>query len=213
MSRASDNGQSSVTFTSNNLPLNAFDQSQEDGLSNFDRRQKFVASLVYSPNPFKDGAAKHIFNNWTFAPILNSFSGQRVTGNISGSISPLAFGITGTTCTGGAGTCSTPGGGVNGSGGSSRFGGAPRNFFKQPNIWYVDMRVSRRFSITESMKLEFLVEGFNVFNRTQVTGVNSTLYNLSGNTLTFNAPFGTTTAADSTLFRERQVQFAVRFQY
>ncbi len=50
LSRASDNGQSSVTFTSNNLPFNAFDQSAEDGLSNFDRRQKFVASVVYSPN-------------------------------------------------------------------------------------------------------------------------------------------------------------------
>jgi hypothetical protein len=53
LSRASDNGQSSVTFTSNNLPFNAFDQSGEDGLSNFDRRQKFVASVVYSPNPFQ----------------------------------------------------------------------------------------------------------------------------------------------------------------
>ena len=76
LSRASDNGQSSVTFTSNNLPFNAFDQQNEDGLSNFDRRQKFVASVVYNPNPFKtdDAAAKHIFNGWTIAPILNSFS-------------------------------------------------------------------------------------------------------------------------------------------
>ncbi len=32
LSRASDNGQSSVTFTSNNLPFNAFDQLGEDGL-------------------------------------------------------------------------------------------------------------------------------------------------------------------------------------
>src|SRR5205085_6574361 len=76
LSRASDNGQSSVTFTSNNLPFNAFDQSGEDGLSNFDRRQKFVASVVYSPNPFSDGAGKAIFNGWTIAPILNAFSGQ-----------------------------------------------------------------------------------------------------------------------------------------
>ena len=75
------------------------------------------------------------------------------------------------------------------------------------------MRVSRRFSITESTKLELLAEGFNVFNRTQVTGVQTTLYNLSGNTLTFNTPFGSTTGADSTLFRERQVQFAARFEF
>ena len=203
-SRAQDNGQSSVTFTSNNLPFNAFDQQGEDGLSNFDRRQKFVASVVYSPNPFNDGAAKHIFNGWTFAPILNAFSGQRFTGNISGNINPQSFGFA---------SSQTPGGGVNGSGGASRFALVPRNFFKQPRIWYVDARLSRRFSITESAKIEFLVEGFNVFNRTQVTGVQTTLYNLSGNTLTFNTPFGSTTGADSTLFRERQVQFAARFEF
>jgi hypothetical protein len=204
LSRASDNGQSSVTFTSNNLPFNAFDQQNENGLSNFDRRQKFVASVVYNPNPFTDGPAKHIFNGWTIAPILNAFSGQRFTGNISGSIDPRNFGFA---------SNQTPGGGVNGSGGATRFALVPRNFFKQPNIWYVDARLSRRFTLRESMKLEFLVEGFNVFNRTQVTGVNGTLYNLSGSTLTFNTPFGATTGADSTLFRERQVQLAARFEF
>jgi outer membrane receptor protein involved in Fe transport len=208
LSRASDNGQSSVTFTSNNLPFNAFDQSAENGLSNFDRRQKFVASVVYSPNPFNDGPAKHIFNGWTFAPILNAFSGQRVTGNIANSIDPRSFGFA---------SNQTPGGGINGSGGSSRFALLPRNFFKQPNIWYVDARLSRRFSLTESVKLEVLAEGFNVFNRTQVTVVNGTLYNLSGSTLTFNGtganPFFNVTGADSTLFRERQVQLAARFEF
>ena len=71
----------------------------------------------------------------------------------------------------------------------------PRNFFKQPNIWYVDARLSRRFSLSESVKLEVLAEGFNVFNRTQVTNVNPTIYNLSGSTLTFN---GTGTNRSST---------------
>lgn len=208
LSRASDNGQSSTTFTTGNLPFNAFDQPGEDGLSAFDRRQKFVTSVVYNPTPFKDGAAKHIFNGWTIAPILNAFSGQRVTGNISGSIDPRSFGFA---------SNQTPGGGVNGSGGSSRFALFPRNFFKQPRIWYVDARLSRRFSLTEQMKLEVLAEGFNVFNRTQVTNVNGTLYNLSGSTLTFNGtgnnPFFNVTGADSTLFRERQVQFAARFEF
>jgi len=214
LSRANDLGQSSVTFTSNNLPFNAFDQQGEDALSNFDRRQKFVASVVYSPTPFTDGAAKHIFNGWTFAPILNAFSGQRFTGNVSGNIAPNTFGF-GTGCGTATATadCNTPGGGPNGSGGATRFAMVPRNFFKQPNIWYVDARLSRRFSITEGTSLEFLVEGFNVFNRTQVTTVSTTLYNLSGNTLTFAAPFASTTGADSTLFRERQVQFAARFEF
>jgi hypothetical protein len=208
LSRASDNGQTSQTFTANNVPFNAFDQSGETGLSAFDRRQKFVASVVYNPNPFADGPAKHIFNGWTIAPIFNAFSGQRFTGNIANSINPQSFGFS---------YKNTPGGGANGSGGANRFALVPRNFFKQPNIWYVDARLSRRFSISESVKLEVLAEGFNIFNRTQVTVVNGTIYNLAGSTLTFNGagtnPFRNVTGADSTLFRERQVQLAARFEF
>ncbi|HVS80890.1 MAG TPA: hypothetical protein VHE60_04085 [Pyrinomonadaceae bacterium] len=72
-----------------------------------------------------------------------------------------------------------------------------------------------RFDIGEKAKIEVLGEAFNFFNRTQVTNVNTTLYNLSGSTLTFNTlgPFGATTGADSSLFRERQVQLAVRFEF
>ena len=208
LSRASDNGQTSQTFTANNVPFNAFDQSGENGLSAFDRRQKFVASVVYNPNPFADGPAKHIFNGWTIAPILNAFSGARFTGNIANSINPQSFGFA---------SNQTPGGGANGSGGANRFALVPRNFFKQPNIWYLDARLSRRFSLSESVKLEVLAEGFNVFNRTQVTVVNGTIYNLAGSTLTFNGvgtnPFRNVTGADSTLFRERQVQLAARFEF
>ncbi|MEO8435776.1 MAG: carboxypeptidase regulatory-like domain-containing protein [Pyrinomonadaceae bacterium] len=207
LSRSSDNGQSSVTFTTNNLPSNAFDQRAENGLSNFDRRQKFVASVVYNTHLIQDGdnkVGRALLNGWTIAPIFNSFSGARFTGNISGSINPTSFGFASST---------TPGGGTNGSGGSSRFTQVPRNFFKQPNIWFADLRISRRFAITETTNIEVLAEGFNIFNRTQVTGVNSTIYNLSGSTLTFNNPFGITNFADSTLFRERQVQLGVRFQF
>ena len=206
LSRASDNGQSSVTFSSNNLPFNAFDQQAENSLSNFDRRHKFVASVVYNTDfaSLKDNAVgRAIFNGWTLAPILNAFSGARYTGNINGNFTPATFGLSG----------STPGGGVNGSGGAGRFAGAPRNFFKQPKIWYFDMRLSRRFRIKENMNFEVLAEGFNLFNRTQVTTVQTTLYNLSGTTLSLNPAFGSTTGADSTLFRERQIQIGARFQF
>jgi hypothetical protein len=215
LSRAQDNGQSSVTFTSSNLPFNAFDQLGESSLSNFDRRQKFVASAVYNTDfaGLKDNkVGRAIFNGWTIAPILNAFSGQRNTPSISGNITPTAFGFASNT---------TPGSGVNGSGGSNRFALLPRNSGKLPNIWYVDLRVSRSFGITEGTKLEILAEAFNLFNRTQVTGINSTIYSFStsgcpagfAQCLSANAPFGSITAADSTLFRERQVQLAVRFQF
>jgi Carboxypeptidase regulatory-like domain/TonB dependent receptor len=220
LSRAEDNGQTSATFTQANTPFNAFDQQGEKALSAFDRRHKFVASVVYNTDfaSLKDNAVgRAIFNGWTFAPIFNAMSGARATGNISGSITPNLFGFS---------SANTPGGGVNGSGGASRFALLDRNTFKQPNIWYLDMRISRRFQIKEGMRFEVLAEGFNLFNRTLVTGINTTLYNFSSPTstpipcpagvaqcLTFNQSFGQTTGADSTLFRERQVQLGARFEF
>ncbi|HEX7314875.1 MAG TPA: TonB-dependent receptor [Pyrinomonadaceae bacterium] len=219
LARATDNGQTSTTFTANNSPFNAFDQQADKAYSSFDRRHKFVASVVYNTDfaSLKENAVgRAIFNGWTIAPIFNAFSGQRYSGFLSGNIAPASFGFA--TCTSGGVTaaCTTPAGGANGSGGSNRFGGAVRNFFKQPKIWYLDMRVSRRFQIKEDVRFEILAEAFNLFNRTQVTGVNTTAYTLSGNTLTFNGGatgFGAVTGADSTLFRERQVQLGARFEF
>jgi len=215
LSRAEDNGQTSATFTQTNTPFNSFDQQGEKALSAFDRRHKFVVSAVYNTDFASlrnSQVGRAIFNGWTIAPIFNAFSGARNTGNISGTISPTAYGFASNT---------TPAGGVNGSGGANRFGLLRRNTFKQPNIWYLDMRLSRRFQIREGMRFEVLAEGFNLFNRTQVTGVNSTIYNFStsgcpagvAQCLTANVPFGQTTAADSTLFRERQVQLGARFEF
>ena len=210
LSRAQDNGQGSTTFTPGfSVPFNPFDQGGENGLSSFDRRHKFVASVVYNTNfaSLKDNkVGRAIFNGWTIAPIISIFSGARYTGTISGGGNvSAAFGT------------SPAGGTINGSNGSLRFPLVPNNFFKQPPIKYVDLRLSRRFSITEKTKLELLAEGFNIFNRTEVTGVNNTLYNAtaSGSTvnLTYNTPFGTTTGADGFFFRERQVQLAVRFEF
>ena len=218
LSRAYDNGQTSQTFTTNNAPWNALDQPGENALSAFDRRHKFVFSMVYTTHyKNKDNKAAHaLLNGWTIAPIYNAFSGQRYTGNISGNTSVANnFGLAGG---------STPGGGANGSGGSTRFSLAPRNFFKQPPIKYFDLRLSRRFAIGEKAKVEVLAEAFNFLNRTQVTSVSTTLYSICStgslaapcSTLTFNggaSGFGSTTGADSTLFRERQVQLAVRFEF
>ena len=220
LSRSTDNGQSSVTFTSNNLPFDAFNQNGETSPSAFDRRHKLVISAVYSTNfaSLKDNkVGRALLNGWTFSPIFNAFSGARFTANVSGTTSAVNnFGFP-------AGT-STPGGGLNGSGGATRFALLPRNFFKQPSVRYFDARLSRRFRITEGTHVEVLVEAFNLFNRTQVTGVNQTIYSVdtTGTAasprpfLNFNSGasgFNSVTAADSTLFRERQVQLGVRFEF
>jgi hypothetical protein len=221
LSRAWDTGQTSQTFTPGfPITFNPFDQAAEGGLSAFDRRHKFVASVVYNTQyKNKDNKVAHaLLNGWTIAPIVSMFSGARYTGTTSGS-----------NVTGAAFFGPSQAGGVNGANSSLRFAYVPNNFFKQPPIKYVDLRVSRRFSIGEKAKLEVLAEGFNIFNRTEVTSVNSTIYNIIACTAagapdvrcttpskviaSFNTAFGTTTGADGFFFRERQVQLAVRFEF
>jgi hypothetical protein len=71
----------------------------------------------------------------------------------------------------------------------------------------------KRYYIKEKMHIEFFAEAFNLANRTQITGVNTTFYTLSGTTLNYNSSFGAITEAGGTLYRERQLQLAVRFAF
>jgi Carboxypeptidase regulatory-like domain len=194
-SKATDTLQTSTTFTANNIPFNVFDPGADRGRSNFDRRHKFVLSTVYAPR-VKSGnkVVTALLDGWSIAPIYQLFSGIAFDGGVSGS-------------NGGAGS-------LNRSGGQNRLIGlVDRNAFTGPKQNIFNLRLSRRFYIKEKANIEFLGEAFNLPNTLLVTGVNSTMYNLSSGTLTFNAPFGTVTSADSTLFRERQIQLGIRLQF
>jgi outer membrane receptor protein involved in Fe transport len=209
LSRSQDNGgsQSSSTFTPGFSALfDPFNPAGDDGLSPFDRRHKFVASLVYNTNfSGLSDTSKAILNGWTISPIVNMYSGFRYTPVTNAFTTSSVFGA-------------SPAGGVNGSNGSLRFALLPNNAFHAPSIKYVDLRISRRFTIKENAKLELLAEGFNIFNRTQVTGVNNRMYVLStsgGNVVAnFDPTFGTPSdLSNGFFFRERQIQLAVRFEF
>lgn len=83
-----------------------------------------------------------------------------------------------------------------------------RNTLRGPQIVQLDMRYARQFNFTERLRLEFLVEGSNVLNHSNITGLNSTA-------------FVTTTGAIQTppsqlanaALGPREVQFGVRFTY
>ncbi|MDQ3749752.1 MAG: hypothetical protein M3367_12210, partial [Acidobacteriota bacterium] len=191
LSKSTDTNQNSATFTQNNSPFDVFDRSFDNGPSNFDRRHKFVVSAVYAPTIFKgetNSFYNYLLNGWSIAPVYTFYSGGPYDGNVSGSS-------------------------LNNTNGDNRFPLISRNAFRLPSIHNLDLRLSKRFRFTERYNLELLAEGFNVANRTHVFGVNTTLYTRSGNVLTFNPSFGEITGTDSTLYRERQIQFAARFQF
>src|SRR6202000_3264512 len=100
-----------------------------------------------------------------------------------------------------------------GSTGTFRVPGIERNGFSQPKTNVLDLRLSKRFTLREGIKLELLGESFNILNHQNVTGVNATAYTLGNttvanvaqtNTLTFNTSpanpalpqFGSTTATN-----------------
>ena len=202
LARATDIGQTSAAFPANNSPLDVFDRSFDSGTSNFDVRHKFVVSAVYAPTFYK-GSSRSIYNyllnGYSIAPIYVFYSGRPYDGGVSGAS-------------------------LNGTFGDNRLPIIQRNSFRLPNVQNLDVRLSKRFRFTERYNLELLAEGFNVFNRTNVFNVNTTLYTRGATVvgqptpLNFNqtngvANFGQVTGADSTLYRERQIQFAARFQF
>jgi hypothetical protein len=94
----------------------------------------------------------------------------------------------------------------------------------QPKTTVTDLRLSKRFSVKDRLKLELLGEAFNVANHQNVTSVNSTAYTVGTvaatktNILTFStaspgfaAPTATNTSGFS--YAPRQIQLGIRAQF
>jgi len=91
--------------------------------------------------------------------------------------------------------------------------GAGRNTGIGPD--YLDLRLARQIRLSEKAGLQLLVEGFNIFNRTNfasgnnVVGVIPPPFNLPGSSaLSPSQPLGFTSA-----FPKRQLQFGVRLNF
>ncbi len=115
-------------------------------LSSFDQRHRFVASGVLQ-SPFENPFAK----DWSLAPILVAQSGRPVN---------LLLGFDAN---------------ADGRSQSDRPGQAGRNTARSEPFYSFDMRLARRFLVKENRFLEFTMEGFNLFNRTNLLGINNTL--------------------------------------
>jgi hypothetical protein len=224
-SRSTDTGQGSQTFTSPNVPLNPFDYSFENGPTNFDIPHKFGTSIVWQPRFFGDDddrALRAIFNGFTLAPIVSIASGRLNSADVSGN----APACTTAAICGGAALTAAASTGILGAGGANRFPAIERNSFRFPKTVNVDFRLSRRFNFNETTNVEVLGEAFNIFNRVNVTNRSTRLYSISTATATnaptlpvgtpvliFDPTFLVPNEAGNTIFRERQIQFALRFNF
>jgi hypothetical protein len=140
--------------------------------------------------------ATALIDGWSIAPIFQYYTGLPYDGLVTNNLS------------------NSTAGGLNGSNSSSnRLPLLERNVFTAPSVKNFDLRLSRRFYIKEGFNVEVLGEAFNLFNSTQFTGVNTTMYSLTGTTLNFQSAFGSLAEAGGTLYRERQVQIGLRLQF
>jgi hypothetical protein len=210
--RALDYGQNSQTFTSVNALLVPNNIRAEYGPSIFDVPHRFVFNAVIDA-PWKvSGAKGYLLNGWQIAPIFQAQSGL-----------PYSLSTSGT-----AGF-----GGVNGSNGRKGIPIIGRNSFRYPRLENADLRITKKVNFGERYSLELRGEAFNLFNRINVTGLNTTGYiiatsgtytNPGGGAsvacssaspcLNYNAPFGTVTSANSNFaWSTRQIQIGLRFVF
>ncbi len=152
-----DNG-NFTTFI--NLPVNQFDYRNERANSNQDLRHHLIANFTAT-------APEHSFlRNFELSSIINLQSGRPFTlfvgENTFGDVAGLS---------------------------TDRVGGAPvtgncpsvshctttvgRNTYIGDPLYTWDLRLSRNFRVSESMKLDFSVDAFNLFNRPNVDEVSS----------------------------------------
>jgi hypothetical protein len=202
-SHATDYGQQAGTFApSFPTVTNPFDRSLDKGRSDFDIRHHFVASMVWSVGESfglaRTSVGKTLFGSFQISPIVNISSGRPVTPFVSASPT--------------GGTSS----GLLGSGGPQRLWFLPRGVDSRPTTATVDLRLSKRIKFTENMNLELLAEGFNIFNRSNVTGITDQEYTFSSstNTLFFQPAYLTPTTINNTInLAPRQIQLGARFHF
>lgn len=209
-SKATDFGQQFSTFAASFMTVgDPFDLSYDKGLSNNNVPNKFIASAVWIPATTfgwaKSGIGKAILGDLQISPIFVISTGYSISGSIPSTFPP-SFSTPSNTLFGAGGVLTVP---------------ILRNRYRRPYTTTTDLRISKRIKINEHMKLELLAEGFNIFNRSNVTAVN-TAYISSINfgttaqtgVLTYNPSFLTTSTINNTItLAPRQIQFGAKFRF
>ena len=172
-----DNDSSFFSSTGDsNFPQDSYDLRAERGLSNFDVRQRFVASYAYDL-PFH--SASRWLKGWQTFGILQFQTGQPFTvdlladdDNSNTGIDSLGFGANDRPNVIGNPHLSNPSANAwfntsafvippNGS-----FGNSGRNTVEGPGMATVDLSLVKNTVIRERATVQFRVEAFNVLNRT-----------------------------------------------
>jgi hypothetical protein len=167
-------------------------------VSAFDQRHRAVFSGVFQSPLDGESTADRVFGDWMFSPIFIAGSGRPFN---------LLLGIDANN---------------DGRSQSDRPFAVGRNSGLGEPFYSFDARLARRFHFKEDMFLELTFEGFNLFNRTNLAGINNVVGGLPLDQLRAlastrargdrnaapTAPLGFTSASNP-----RQLQFGLRFNF
>jgi hypothetical protein len=233
-SKAFDDGQAGTginaeNFLSTDGDLDPYDRNYEYGPSSTDVRNRFTGSFVYTP-PFAKNlnnmVERKFLDGWQISTTILASNGTHYSPTIStsGQQTDLVSGYAPGSSTLTTFTLQGLNGGMSGADiqtTSQNFGGRAVNFGRNslvlPNLYNVDLRLTKLTTFKERYSIELRLEAFNLFNSTLVQAVNSNAYSLgtSGNvgTMALSSSFQAPTTTSGLLLAPRQLQAGLRFDF
>jgi hypothetical protein len=233
VAKTQDDGQvlgDTGTFNgSSDATLDPYNQNLEWGNSDYDQRQRFVTSFLWSPRVNSESRfVRDAVNGFNFSGIVTIASPLPQNALMSATVTPCAeVALPTTTCVAGeSGVDGGVTGGVeqNASNAAGRIPNFPKNTFRgATQIRDVDFRIGRDIPLfSERYKLQFSIEAFNLFNHQIITSVNTSAYTyVSGGTagtcpganpcLNPVSSFLTPSATSNSLIGARQLQISGKF--
>ncbi len=202
---ASDPG---ATLNETNLPQNVYDRRTEKATSSFDHRHRVIVSFMYQIPAPKISArwARQAFGRWQASGYYTVQTGAPLTVNLASDQANV-----------GAGPAQRPNVAGDPNAGPKTpdrwfdtsvfslpalftFGNAPRNSVTGPGLRELDLSLQKDISLTESVRLQFRAEAFNLLNRPN--------FNIP-NRIAFTPNFGRISSAQDS----RQLQFALKLMF
>jgi hypothetical protein len=140
---AIDDGQDALVAGQPASVQNSYAPNAEKGSSVTDQRQRFVLSCIVAPKPFH---RDHewlglLFNNWKASGVVTVGSGRPFSATVTGDANQ------------------------DGNVSNDRLPGISRDSLIGPDYATTDLRLTRRLYAGDRVKLELMVESFNLLNR------------------------------------------------
>ncbi len=141
--KAIDDGQDALVAGQPAVVQNSYNTSAERGPSVTDQRHRLMFAWIADPKPFgrEQPFMARVFNDWKLAGVLTFGSGRPENVMVSGDPNQ------------------------DGNGTNDRLPGAGRNSFLGPDYATTDARLTRRLYLRERLKVDMVVESFNLLNR------------------------------------------------